>query len=73
MRRLSLILALIMLLTCIPVHAADAPILTAFGDSIAYGYGLDDPASQAYPALIAKSAGAVLLIMPSTVRPQPNC
>ena len=60
MRRLSLILTLIMLLTCIPVHAADAPILTAFGDSIAYGYGLDDPASQAYPALIAKSAGAVL-------------
>lgn len=31
-----------------------APTIVFFGDSLTAGYGLDDPASEAYPALIGK-------------------
>jgi acyl-CoA thioesterase I len=34
------------------LRAADARTLVFFGDSLTAGYGLDDPSSEAYPALI---------------------
>jgi acyl-CoA thioesterase-1 len=45
------------------VFAADAPVRTVvfFGDSLTAGYGLDDPSSQAYPALIQQKIDAAKL------------
>lgn len=53
---------LVLLGTCVwsasaSARAADAPAprtLIVFGDSLTAGYGLDDPASEAYPALLQK-------------------
>lgn len=36
------------------VSAAEPRTLVFFGDSLTAGYGLDDPGSQAYPALVQK-------------------
>ena len=41
-----------------PAHAAPARTLIFFGDSLTAGYGLDDPATEAYPALIARKIAA---------------
>jgi acyl-CoA thioesterase-1 len=38
--------------------AADAKTIVFFGDSLTAGYGLDNPASESYPALIAKRIAA---------------
>jgi len=50
-------LPLLVWLACFPsLRAADAPDRTIvfFGDSLTAGYGLDDPATDAYPARIQK-------------------
>jgi acyl-CoA thioesterase-1 len=49
------ILALTILLAGL-LRAAEPPANTVvfFGDSLTYGFGLDDPATQSYPALIQK-------------------
>lgn len=43
-----------------PAHAADlAPrTILFYGDSLTAGYGLDDPSTQAYPAVLAKKIAA---------------
>ena len=46
------ILASSVLLGVIAARAADARTIIFFGDSLTAGYGLPDPSSQAYPALI---------------------
>jgi acyl-CoA thioesterase-1 len=46
------------LLGFVPAHAAPARTLIFFGDSLTAGYGLDDPATEAYPALIARKIAA---------------
>jgi len=41
------------------VRAAPAPqTIVFFGDSLTYGFGLDDPATQSYPALVQKKISA---------------
>jgi acyl-CoA thioesterase-1 len=40
------------------LRAADTRTLVFFGDSLTEGYGLDDPAENAYPALIQKKIDA---------------
>jgi acyl-CoA thioesterase I len=42
----------------VAVHAAAPPNIVFFGDSLTEGYGLDDPARDAYPALIQKKIDA---------------
>lgn len=46
-----------------PATAAEAPTKTIvfFGDSLTFGYGLDDPETEAYPALIQKKIDAAHL------------
>jgi len=45
-----------------PVRAAEVPrTIVFFGDSLTAGYGLDDPASEAYPALIQEKLAAARL------------
>jgi len=39
-------------------RAAEAPTVLFFGDSLTAGYGLDDPATQAYPAIIQQKIRA---------------
>jgi acyl-CoA thioesterase-1 len=45
-------------LTAVAVRAADTRTVVFFGDSLTAGYGLDDPASEAYPALIQEKLDA---------------
>jgi acyl-CoA thioesterase I len=45
-------LACTLLLGAVAARASDARTLIFFGDSLTAGYGLPDPTSQAYPALI---------------------
>lgn len=40
------------------LSAADPRTLVFFGDSLTAGYGLDDPATQAYPALVQEKIAA---------------
>ena len=48
----------ILALACYAVHAQDSRIKVAcVGDSITYGAGLDDPAGQSYPAVVASLLG----------------
>ena len=58
---LRTILALLLAAFACPARAEDAPrTILFFGDSLTAGYGLDDPAAEAYPALIQdkiKAAG----------------
>ena len=42
------------------VFSRPEQVVVFFGDSLTSGYGLDDPATQSYPSLIAKSR--ILLI-----------
>src|SRR5436190_13273518 len=35
-----------------PLHGATTKTVVCFGDSLTAGYGLDDPGSQAFPALL---------------------
>ena len=59
--------ALVLFLTAVclirPAGAADAPPRTIvfFGDSLTFGYGLDDPEAEAYPALIQQKIEAAHL------------
>lgn len=59
MQRGFLLLSLV-LLVCGPAARADAASRTIvfFGDSLTAGYGLEDPESQAYPALIQRKIDA---------------
>lgn len=40
------------------IHAAEPRTIVFLGDSITAGYGLENPAAQAYPALLAEKLGA---------------
>jgi acyl-CoA thioesterase-1 len=40
---------------------AEPQTIVFFGDSLTYGYGLDDPGAEAYPALIAQKIAAAQL------------
>jgi acyl-CoA thioesterase I len=40
------------------LEAAEARTIVFFGDSLTAGYGLDDPAAQSFPALIAEKISA---------------
>ena len=42
----------------LPARAAEARTIIFFGDSLTFGYGLEDPATEAYPALIQKKIEA---------------
>ncbi len=44
-----------------PLHAANTDTIVIFGDSLTAGYGLDDPATEAYPALLQKKIDAARL------------
>ena len=46
------ILALPLLLGALVAHGAETRTIIFFGDSLTAGYGLPDPSSQSYPALI---------------------
>jgi acyl-CoA thioesterase I len=54
----SLHLILSFLLCAVVVHAADSKAVIFFGDSLTAGYGLANPAAEAYPALIQKKIDA---------------
>ena len=43
-----------------PAHPAEPRTILFFGDSLTAGYGLDDPATEAYPALIRQKIEAPL-------------
>ena len=43
------------------LRAADTKTIVFFGDSLTFGYGLDDPAAEAYPALIQQKLDAAHL------------
>jgi acyl-CoA thioesterase-1 len=56
------LLAFFAVLTCCAgLAAANAKTIVFFGDSLTAGYGLDDPASQAFPALIQQKIDAAKL------------
>ena len=57
----SLFLTLFFLLGSASLTAAEPRTVIFFGDSITAGYGLDDPASQAYPAVIQQKITAAQL------------
>lgn len=59
--RLSRIIFLCLALTAGWLRAAETRTVVFFGDSLTAGYGLDDPASEAYPALIQKKITAAKL------------
>ena len=50
--------AAVLVLLGIPLRAEGPRTVVFFGDSITAGYGLADPAEQAYPALVAKRIAA---------------
>jgi acyl-CoA thioesterase-1 len=45
----------------VSLRAADTKTIVFFGDSLTFGYGLDDPAAEAYPALIQQKLAAAHL------------
>jgi len=51
-------LAALLGLAAAAARAAGAPTVLFFGDSLTAGYGLDDPATQAYPAVIQQKIRA---------------
>ena len=55
--RRTLTVACVLLLVCIPLRAADRPLLVCFGDSITAGYGLQP--NQAYPAALERKLRSV--------------
>ncbi len=57
----SRILFLWLVLAAGGLRAAEPRTLVFFGDSLTAGYGLDDPASEAYPALIQQKLDAARL------------
>lgn len=64
----------------LPAETSSAPPTrryVALGDSIARGYGLDDPETQAYPALLRdrmqQYSEVEYATTPSTDRPAPDC
>lgn len=62
--QVSLPLFLVALLACLPaLNASEAPprTLLFYGDSLTAGYGLDDPSTQAFPALIQQKIDAAHL------------
>jgi acyl-CoA thioesterase I len=53
-----------LLLACVvtvSAHATEPKVVVFFGDSLTAGLGLDDPATQAYPALIQQKIAAATL------------
>jgi acyl-CoA thioesterase-1 len=58
--RLLLFTLLLAIASALSLSAADLRerVVVFFGDSLTAGYGLDDPASQAYPALIQQKLTA---------------
>lgn len=61
-QRFRLLLFLFAVLACCSgLCAAQAKTLVFFGDSLTAGYGLDDPATQAFPALIQQKIDAAHL------------
>ena len=63
-RRLFALVFLFVSLMCSveQLRAADTPrTIIFFGDSLTAGYGLDDPATDAYPALIQQKISAAHL------------
>ena len=52
------LLAPMLLLGAVMARAAEPRTIVFFGDSLTAGYGLDDPSSQAYPALIQQKLDA---------------
>ena len=56
---LRTVLALLLVALAGPLRAEDAPrTILFFGDSLTAGYGLDNPATEAYPALIQEKIRA---------------
>src|SRR5688572_23693475 len=60
--RFSLPLLVICLIGWVaPLQAAAPPTIVFFGDSLTAGYGLDDPSTDAFPALIQSKIEAARL------------
>ena len=59
--RLSLVALCCLALAAVSLRAAAPRTVVFFGDSLTAGYGLDDPASEAYPALIQEKITAAKL------------
>jgi acyl-CoA thioesterase-1 len=57
----SLFLTLFVFFASVSLGATEPRTILFFGDSITAGYGLDDPASQAYPAIIQQKITAAQL------------
>ena len=60
-RRHLLLLGFAFLAGCAVLRAAEEKTVVFFGDSLTAGYGLDDPGTQAFPALIQKKIDAAHL------------
>ena len=65
-RRLSLFVSFVCFVgtsvfSSLSLRAAEPRTLVFFGDSLTAGYGLEDPAAQAYPALIQEKITAARL------------
>ena len=59
--RLALVFLFSLVLAAVSLRAEDTHTVVFFGDSLTAGYGLDDPASEAYPALIQEKITAAKL------------
>lgn len=59
--RFALTSLLCLALGAVSLRAVEARTVVFFGDSLTAGYGLDDPASEAYPALIQEKITAAKL------------
>ena len=59
--RLTLVALCCLALAAVSLRAAEPRTVVFFGDSLTAGYGLDDPATEAYPALIQEKIAAAKL------------
>ncbi len=59
--RFTLVFVFGLVLAAVAVRAETTHTVVFFGDSLTAGYGLDDPASEAYPALIQEKITAAKL------------
>ena len=59
--RLALVFLFSLACAAVAVRADEPHTVVFFGDSLTAGYGLDDPASEAYPALIQEKITAAKL------------
>jgi len=59
--RLTLVLLFSLVPATVSLRATEPHTVVFFGDSLTAGYGLDDPASEAYPAIIEEKIAAAKL------------